>query len=309
MLAFSTCWNSSRHTDGEAMIEEILDLGFNAVELSHGFKVSLLPGVKKLLDAGRVSVVGVHNFFPSPLDVASDSPDCVELTSFRKADRDRALKLSLKSLEEAAKLGAGYVVMHMGSVAVMNRKKGTGVLERMALDGLLPSQQYADFKEALVRKRRKDGALYFRRAQAALHALVDKAAECGVKLCIEARSHYEQVPDEEEMPLLLEEFKDHPYVGYWHDFGHVQRKHHLQLINHQQVFDRMLPYLAGAHVNDVRWPAADHKVPFCGGVDFAGMIPKVDPSLPLVWELSRSRTADDIRNGLSKWRNLFPNHV
>lgn len=309
MLAFSTCWNSSKHTDGEAMIEEILDLGFNAVELSHGFKLSLLPGVKKLIDAGKVSVVGVHNFFPSPLDVTTDSPDCVELTSFRKLDRERAMKLSFKSMEEAARLGAGYVVMHMGSVAVMNRKKGSGILERMALDGLLPSRQYSDFKESLVRKRRKDGALYFRRARAALHVLADKAAECGVKLCVEARSHYEQVPDEEEMPLLLEEFKDHPNVGYWHDFGHVQRKHNLQLINHQQVFDRMLPYLAGAHVNDVRWPSADHKVPFSGDVDFEAMVSKVPSNLPLVWELSRSRKADAIRIGLEKWRTLFPNHA
>ena len=28
MLAFSTCWNNSRHTDGKAMVDEILELGF-----------------------------------------------------------------------------------------------------------------------------------------------------------------------------------------------------------------------------------------------------------------------------------------
>lgn len=308
MLAFSTCWNSSKHTDGEAMIEEILDLGFNAVELSHGFKVSLLPGVKKLVESGRVSVVGVHNFFPSPLDVTTDSPDCVELTSFRKSDRDRALKLSMKSIEEAARLGAGYLVMHMGSVDLMNRKKGSDKLSRMALDGLLPSREYADFKSALVRKRRKDGKLYFSRARAALHVLAEKAKECGVMLAVEARSHYEQVPDEEEMPLLMEEFKDHPNVGYWHDFGHVQRKHNLLLLDHLQVFDRMLPHLVGAHVNDVRWPTADHKIPFRGGVDFGAMIPKLDPKFPLVWELSRSREASAIKAGLESWKQYFPNH-
>ena len=45
MLAFSTCWNSQRHTDGYQMIEEIVELGFNTIEISHGLKISLLPGI------------------------------------------------------------------------------------------------------------------------------------------------------------------------------------------------------------------------------------------------------------------------
>ena len=45
MLSFSTCWNSHRHTDGGAMVDEILGMGFDTIEISHGLKVSLLPGV------------------------------------------------------------------------------------------------------------------------------------------------------------------------------------------------------------------------------------------------------------------------
>jgi hypothetical protein len=40
MPAFSTCWNSYRHTDGEPMIEEIVDLGFDRIELSHGMTIA-----------------------------------------------------------------------------------------------------------------------------------------------------------------------------------------------------------------------------------------------------------------------------
>ena len=39
--------DESIHTEGEAMIREILDLGFDTIELSHGMSISLLPGVKK----------------------------------------------------------------------------------------------------------------------------------------------------------------------------------------------------------------------------------------------------------------------
>lgn len=54
MLVFSTCWNSHRHQDGEEMIDEILSLGFDHVELSHGIKLSLLPGIMRAVKAGKV---------------------------------------------------------------------------------------------------------------------------------------------------------------------------------------------------------------------------------------------------------------
>src|SRR5437016_3566563 len=47
MLSFSTCWNSSRHQDGEAMLQEILDLGFERVELGHGIRLSLMEGIQR----------------------------------------------------------------------------------------------------------------------------------------------------------------------------------------------------------------------------------------------------------------------
>ena len=42
MIAFSTCWNSQKHSDGYTMIKEIVDLGFDTIEISHGLKISLL---------------------------------------------------------------------------------------------------------------------------------------------------------------------------------------------------------------------------------------------------------------------------
>ena len=44
MYSLSSCWNSNRHTDGRAMLREIRELGFDYAELSHGIRISLLPG-------------------------------------------------------------------------------------------------------------------------------------------------------------------------------------------------------------------------------------------------------------------------
>lgn len=48
-------------------------LGFDHVELSHGIKLSLLPGIMRAVEAGKVRVAGVHNYFPAPIDEVGDA--------------------------------------------------------------------------------------------------------------------------------------------------------------------------------------------------------------------------------------------
>ena len=134
MLSFSTCWNNGRHTDGEAMIDEILDLGFSNIELSHGMTIAKLPGIRKAYKARKFTCSGVHNYFPSPVEVMIDAPDAYEFTSHRSFDRKRALDMTLQTLELAAEFRANYLVLHMGSVP-LKPAKYTKRLTAMVADG------------------------------------------------------------------------------------------------------------------------------------------------------------------------------
>ena len=305
MLAFSTCWNNSRHSDGEAMIDEILSLGLKHIELSHGMTVAKFPGLRRAFDGGAFHCCGVHNYFPSPTEVMIDAPDAYEFTSHRPHERARALEMTLKSLEFAAEFKASYMVLHLGSVPLMPHRKWTGRLTRMLKEGRQLDPKYTKLKLKCVKKRNKTGGLYFTRALDALEILVEKAAEYQVKLAIESRSRYEDVPAEMEMRALQEHFKDNEWVGYWHDFGHVQLKHNLRLLEHDQWLEEMTPYLVGAHVHDVTWPHRDHRVPFTGTLDYDALLKYVRPGLPHVWELSPGRKEEDIRLALQCWKDKF----
>ena len=305
MLAFSSCWNNSRHTDGEAMIEEIVDLGFSHIDLSHGMSVAKVPGIRKAFQRAIFTCAGVHNFFPSPVEVMIDAPDAYEFTSHRPFERQRALDLSLRTLELAAEFKAQYLVLHMGSVP-LNPLKWSRRLTTMVTEGRQTQPEYVKTKLAFVRKREKIGPLYYQRALDALTALAGRAGELGIKLAIESRSHYEDVPNEREMVTLQEHFADHPWVGYWHDFGHVQLKHNLGLLDHDEWLERISPHIIGGHVHDVEWPARDHRVPFSGTLDYAAILRYFPPDCPLVWELSPTRDADDIRDALAVWKAKFP---
>ncbi|CAN5262963.1 hypothetical protein BH23VER1_BH23VER1_05920 [soil metagenome] len=303
MLAFSTCWNSSRHSDGETLVDEILGLGFDTIEVSHGLKVSLLPGIQAAHAAGKVRIAGVHNFCPSPVELMIDAPDAYEFTSHRAYDRERALSLTFRTIEMASQLDAKYVVLHMGSVPI---PRFTHDLEDLVADGKLHSREFVALKLKAIQNREKKAALYLRRAREALGQIAECAAEHQVKVAVESRSHYEQVPSEREMGALLDSVAPSPWVGYWHDFGHVQRKANLSLLDHAQWLRKMAPRLVGCHLHDVIWPDRDHRVPFQGTVDFDTLIPILPIGCPVVWEISPSRRSRDIAAALVRWRQEFP---
>ncbi|MBK1790318.1 sugar phosphate isomerase/epimerase family protein [Persicirhabdus sediminis] len=307
MLSFSSCWNNARHSDGEQMIDEITQLGVEYVELSHGMTIAKLPGIRKAYQAGKFKCSGVHNYFPSPVEVMIDAPDAYEFTSHRGFERQRAMEMTLKTLELAGEFEAKYIVMHMGSVP-MPSKKWTKKLTSMVREGSQLDPEYTKHKLAFVKKREKLSPLYYQRAIEALEELSEKAKEVGVPLAVESRSRYEDVPSEEEMIKLQEHFKDNPWVGYWHDFGHVQLKHNLGLLNHEQWLKKMQPYLIGCHVHDVYWPHRDHRVPLTGEMDFPNLMQYVSPEKPLVWELSPTRETEEIEQCLKVWKTSFPDH-
>ena len=287
------------------MIDEIISLGFEDIELSHGMTISKLPGIQKAYQQGKIRCSGVHNYFPSPVEVMIDAPDAYEFSSHRPYERARAMEMTLRTMELAAEFDAKYVVMHMGSVP-MPSKKWTKRLTQMLKDGRQLERSFAKHKLKFVKKREKIAPLYYQRAIEALEQLSEKAAELKIPLAVESRSRYEDVPNESEMVRVQEHFKDNPWVGYWHDFGHVQLKHNLGFLDHDQWLEKMSPYLIGCHVHDVYWPDRDHRVPLTGELDFEKLLRHVDPKLPLVWELSPTREADQIKKALQVWKAKFP---
>lgn len=301
MVSISTCWNSQRHTDGEAMLRELLSLGFDTVELGHGIRVSLLPGIRRMVEAGEVCISSLHNFCPLPLEITWPAPDCLQFTSYREAERERAVRQTLATIDLAAELGAGFVVLHGGSVVM---KPITEPLLTLAGEGERYSAGYARAKLEAVIRRERIAPRYLARLEAALEAIVPHAAARGVRLGLEGRHSYEEMPSEREFPALLERFA--PTLGYWHDFGHLQVKANLGFVDHAEWLASVAPRLFGAHLHDVRWPGRDHLPPFRGGgVDYERLVPFLPADGPLVWEISSRRSADEISLSLRQWKERF----
>src|SRR5512138_388472 len=116
MYSLSTCWNSHRHSDGRAMLREIRDLGFEYAELSHGTRISLLPGIIEAVEAGEIKISSLHNFCPLPLGVTHASPNLYQFSAESERERELALRYTLKTLDFAVRVQAPMVVTHLGSI-------------------------------------------------------------------------------------------------------------------------------------------------------------------------------------------------
>jgi len=301
MLSFSTCWNSGRHNEGEEMLEEILELGFNRVELGHGIRLSLMEGVQRTFDKGKVRFSSLHNFCPLPIEITRASPDCYKFSATEERERERAVRFSLQTIDFAARLQAEFVVLHLGRTPLDDY---TDRLIRMAEVGMHNSREFVRKKLECVRKREEVAERYLTRAKDCLRRIAEHAAERGVKLGIESRHSYEEIPNEREMIEVLEEFAV-PHVGYWHDFGHVQVKHNLGFLDHVEWFEQVSPRLLGCHLHDTAWPGRDHMAPFAGGVEYDRLLPFIPKDTLLVFEMSPRRTREEILEGKEKWIARF----
>jgi sugar phosphate isomerase/epimerase len=302
-LRLSTCWNGHRYQDGRMLAMEARDMGFGGIEISHGTPVTLIPGFLKAVEQGIIRVGSLHAPCPAAVEVQGDVPDRYEFTSPRPEERRRAVSLTVTTIEMAARFGVDRMVLHMGSALPPG---GTERLEEMALGGELHGRTYVKRKLELVTERERVSAAKLDLVRKALDELLPHAEKHGVRIGMETRSHYEQVPTMQEMERLLADYADCPWIGTWHDFGHAQRQANLGFLDHRAYLELNAPRLIGCHVHDTGWPDRDHQIPFStDGVDFAGLLPLVPEEVPLVWEMSPRQKRLQIIAAREEWERRF----
>src|SRR3954464_12796038 len=184
MYSFSTCWNSHRHTDGREMLREIRELGFEYAELSHGIRISLLPGILEAVDAGEIKISTLHNFCPLPMGVNQAAPNLFLFSSPHERERETAFRHSIKTIETAARLKAPAAVLHMGCIEMKNY---TDKLLEMIADGKKESSKFEKISEEVFEKREQKKEKFVEQSNQMLRRLIEPAEARGIKLGVENR--------------------------------------------------------------------------------------------------------------------------
>lgn len=283
------------------MLREIRELGFEYAELSHGTRISLLPGILEAVEAGEIKISSLHNFCPLPIGVNNSAPNLYQFSSERPRERDLAFRYTLKTIEMAERVKAPVVVLHLGSIEM---KDYTDRLLEMVARGEKETPKYEKLCAELDEKREARKEPFFERTKEMLKRLLPEAEARGIKLGAENRQALEELPCESDFQFMFREL-DSPHLVYWHDTGHAQIKENLGFIPHLMHLESLRDKLCGLHIHDVHFPGRDHCAPGTGTIDFAGIKPLIRPEHIKVFELSPSLQVEDVRKGTSFVMNLW----
>jgi sugar phosphate isomerase/epimerase len=296
-IALSTCCCSRRHKHAYAILEEIAEQGFEYTELSHGIRITLVPGIHKALQGGVIKAISVHDFCPLPHGTQHPASNLYEPSSLDSRERKQWLTYSSRPIDFAAEVGAKYAVIHLGSVHFFF--KGAAAKVHKYLENQTVGDPFGDvnyqkvLQKALgsIRKKQKKHMDQLRRS---LDELISLAEAKGIILGFENREDLEELPMDDEMPALLDHYADCPYVGYWYDPGHSQEKSDLGVISPEDNLKAAGKHLAGVHFQDDTEEGKVHRAIGKGVVDFDPIFQYLKPETPCILELTPSSTAQGI---------------
>lgn len=283
------------------MLREIRELGFEHAELSHGIRLSLLPGILEAVDAGEMKISSLHNFCPLPIGVLQAAPNLYQFSAEDARDRELAVKHTLKTLEFASRVKASVVVLHLGSIEI---KDYTGKLSALLERDEKISPKFEKLRAEALKTCEAKKEAFFARMKETLKLILPEAEKRGLKLGCENRQALEELPLDNDYEGFLKEFNG-PAIAYWHDTGHAQIKENFGILQHAKFLETLAPRLAGFHVHDVVFPARDHSEPGKGAIDYAALKPFVKPQHIKVFEFSPAMPALNAKYGIAHVKKIW----
>lgn len=305
-IALSTMWMQNRHQSLGEFFDAARDLGVDTFELSH--HVSEESVLSTNLPAGEIQ--GVHA--PCPTNPRTSG---AQLSSLDKDERALAIEAATASIQLAEKIGARQVILHAGRV-VVNPMLETD-LRALYDQGRQESDEYGDLKAELSEERARNAGHFLDALCWSLERLANVADSSGVKLGLENRVHYYEIPLPDELDFLLREFSGP--VAFWLDIGHAYILEKLGFVNHNEWLDGFTDELIGVDLHDVRvvrersdpsdhlilgTGLQDHVVPSTGVVDFSEVLQRTPNHTIFTCEFGWYHSPDEVKAGLAYLQEL-----
>ena len=278
------------------MLQEIAGLGFEWVELSHGIRITLVPGILKALEEGVVKVSSCHNFCPLPTGVVHAAPNLYMPSSRDPREREQWFRQTKRTIDFTHQVGTGKAVLHLGAVEFFWFNPARSV-RRYQLDNpkadLPGDPAYRKILSRALEKLTARRPEFWENTRAQIAELLPYAAQKGVLLGCENREKFEELPLDADFSAFVSSLPASG-VGYWHDTGHAEIKQRLGLLNHREHLSANAPRAIGFHLHDVSAEGHDHHAIGAGSVDFDMVSEFWRPEHTLVLEFSPRLTVEEV---------------
>jgi sugar phosphate isomerase/epimerase len=258
--SLSTMWAMTNFPTMNDFCSVAQRLGFAGIELNHQVDSSMLAGS----DLSQCGITSIHE--PCPADVNADEQKARDwfISAEDEQNRKQGVISIQRSLDLAASLGVKAIVVHAGNVrADWNNQKR---LYDAYNAGNAGAHGYLKLKDRLTQERAAMAGSRLEAVRKSLLELLDYARPLGIRLGLENRYHFMDIPNCDEMESLLS-LGNPGEIGFWYDIGHAQALDRLGFIPHEGWLDRYASRIVGIHIHDVIG-ITDHRAPGTGEMDF-----------------------------------------
>jgi len=285
-IGLSTSWNGPGYNPAR-LLDEHRSLGFRRLEAYQHFNPDGLRGLAEEARRRDVEIGSLH----APCPVAVPVGDA--LASTRADERQRSVDAHKRTIDAAAEYSARAIVVHLGNTGVVSRQRS--LFDVIARSGRL-SEEHLRLRDAAWEEREANKAPHLEAAVESLRALGQHAVGTGVRLGVECRDGYFEIPSVDEYAEVLGACDGLP-VGYWHDAGHGAKLDYLGFVEHEEYLRRWGDRIVGMHIHDTL-DGRDHLAPGQGTTDFAMLGRYLKPDTLRTLELGRNVTAAQITQAL-----------
>lgn len=259
-VALSTMWGIGRFPSLEGFFSCAQQIGFQRFELNHQVNSQMLNGI----DLACYNIISVHE--PCPADVSTTTLRERNwlVSSTDEAGRRQGVRAIQRSIDMAQRLGAKALVVHAGRVDVDEKlEQGLWTLYKA---GRARSAEYRERQEILVAARAARAQANLEATHRSIQELASYAGRAGIRVGLENRYHYLDIPLLDEMESLLGSAGD-GQIGFWYDVGHAQTLENLGFDPHEEWLRRYATRMIGVHLHDIKG-LTDHYAAGLGDVDW-----------------------------------------
>jgi FMN phosphatase YigB (HAD superfamily)/sugar phosphate isomerase/epimerase len=265
-------------------------LGFRKIELNHQVDSAMLSGIK----FNQQQISSIHE--PCPSDVsAGELKERDWLISATEEDsRKKGVEAIKRSIDLAGILGVKSIIVHAGTVSA---DLSMEIMLRVLFEsGMVHSPEYQKIKMAMIEERARLAGPHLEAVQMSLIELLEHSTHLGVRLGLENRYHYYDIPSLDEMGQFLS-LAGPDRLGFIYDVGHAQTLDRLGFFSYEEWLRRFCSRIIGVHIHDVQG-VTDHQAPGLGEVDFKMIAPYLPPDAFRTIEVHPGNSTEQLKNGL-----------
>ena len=294
-FSLSTSWNISRYLNAEEYIRELEEMGFNKIEVNYEVSQKFVRDIMPYVERGRLEVTSVHNICPSP-EGYSNVDSTLLLSSTKEEIRKITVSLTKNTLDIAHRFDAKAVVLHTGEVDGIVHY--SDMLRDMFGKGEDRIPKFDEIRNEIIQERRNRKLSNIQACEKSIYELSDYIYKKGydIKLGLENRDRYHQIPILEEYEEWFNKFKEYP-IGLWYDIGHGEIHKNIFLESCITMLERYKEHLLGFHIHDTDG-IYDHYAPGMKKTRFEAIKEYINLNVIRVLELKPYVTKADVTRGV-----------